>query len=83
MCRLSLNHAWIYCLLMSGLRPSEADVLLAARSMIEHYGRDAAMEAARRSDLDLASGDRKGSATWKRIMVAIEKLQGEQPETVQ
>jgi hypothetical protein len=38
------------------------------------------MEAARRSDLDLASGDRKGSATWKRIMVAIEKLQAEKPE---
>jgi hypothetical protein len=42
--------------------------------MIQHYGRDAAMEAVRRADSDFARGDRKGSATWKRIMVAIEKL---------
>jgi hypothetical protein len=65
---------------MTGLRPSESDVLLAARLMIQHYGHDAATEAARRSDSDLASGDRKGSATWKRIMAAIEKLQAEKPE---
>jgi hypothetical protein len=54
--------------------------------MIQHSGRDAATEAARRSVSDLARGDRKGSATWKRIMVTIEKLQAEKPapgETVQ
>jgi hypothetical protein len=71
---------------MTGLGPSESDVLLAARSMIQHYGRDAAMEAARRGDNDLARGGRKSSATWKRIMTAIEKLQAEMPgpgETVQ
>jgi hypothetical protein len=48
--------------------------------MIQHYGRDAAMEAARRSDADLANGDRRSSATWKRILKAIEKLQAEKPE---
>jgi hypothetical protein len=61
------------------MRPSVSDVLLAARSMIQHYGRDAAMEAARRADNELARGDRKTSATWKRIMTAIEKLQAEKP----
>jgi hypothetical protein len=65
---------------MSGLRPSEADVLLAARSISQHYGRDAATEAARRAENDLARGDRKSSATWQRIMAAIEKLQAEKPK---
>jgi hypothetical protein len=43
------------------------------------------MEAARADD-DLAKGDRKSSATCKRIMAAIVKLQAEKPgprETVQ
>jgi hypothetical protein len=55
--------------------PSESDVLLAARSMIHQYGIDAAKEAARRADGDLARGEMLGSAAWQRIAATIEKLQ--------
>jgi hypothetical protein len=37
------------------------------------------MEAARRVDDDLARGDRVSSATWRRIMAAIENLQAKEP----
>jgi hypothetical protein len=68
---------------MGGLRPSESNVLLAARSMIEHYGSGAAIEATRRADDELARGYRVSSATWSRIMVAIETLQIESREEVE
>jgi hypothetical protein len=68
-----------YTPLMSARRPSEADVLLAARSMIHQYGIDAAKEAVRRADDDLAKGEMLSSAAWRQIAAAIEKLQAEKP----
>jgi hypothetical protein len=45
--------------------------------MIYRYGVDAAREAARRADDELARGEMLSSAAWKRIAAAIEKLQAD------
>jgi hypothetical protein len=59
--------------------PCESDFLLVARSMIQRYDSDAAMEAAERADVLLARGDIEGSAAWVKIMTAIERLQAVKP----
>jgi hypothetical protein len=45
--------------------------------MIHQFGIDAAKEAARRADDELARGETLSSAAWTRIAAAIEKLQAE------
>jgi hypothetical protein len=65
---------------MSNQIPSESDVWLAAGSMIRCYGGDAAAEAAQRAESSLKEGNLHSSATWQRIMAAIETLRAEQPE---
>jgi hypothetical protein len=65
---------------MVGGTPTDSDVILAARSMIQRYGSDAAKEAAQRANDELARGDVASGATWQRILAAIEKLQAEKPE---
>jgi hypothetical protein len=47
--------------------------------MIRVYGDDAAAEAGRRADADLAKGDVVSCATWKRILAAIERVQADTP----
>jgi hypothetical protein len=64
---------------MSAVTPTDFDIVLAARSMIRVYGDDAAAEAARRVDADLANADTVSCATWQRISAAIEHLQAEWP----
>jgi hypothetical protein len=64
---------------MSGVTPTDFDIVLAARSMMRFYRRDAAAEATRRAAADLANGDTVSCATWKRISAAIEHLQAERP----
>jgi hypothetical protein len=59
---------------------SEREIWLAAKVMIDRYGKLAAIEAAERADEALEKGDPEGSAVWQRIMTAIEKLQAEKPE---
>jgi hypothetical protein len=65
---------------------SDRDIWLAAKAVIQRYGSNAGMEAAERADEYLEKGNLEVSATWQRIMTAIEKLQAEKPapgETVQ
>jgi hypothetical protein len=69
-----------YAAPMSGVTLTDFDIVLAARSMIQHYGCDAAKEAARRANDALTKGFTVSCATWKRIMAAIEQLQAEKPE---
>jgi hypothetical protein len=64
---------------MSAVTPTDLDIVLAARSMIRVYGDDAAAEAGRRADADLAKGDVVSCATWKRILAAIERVQADTP----
>jgi hypothetical protein len=65
---------------------SDRDIWLAARAMTQRYGSNAGMEAAERADEHFENGHLELSATWQRIMTAIEKLQSKNPgpgETVQ
>jgi hypothetical protein len=59
---------------------SEQDIWMAAKAFIRRHGRNAGMETAARADEHLEHGDAEGSALWKRILAAIEKLQAEKPE---
>ena len=64
---------------MNGPTPTDFDIVLAARSMIRVYGPDAAAEAGRRADADLANGDVASCAAWKLIMAAIERVLANSP----
>ena len=44
--------------------------------LIREYGEDAALEAAQHADAMLEKGDLDGYAVWKRILRAVEELQG-------
>jgi hypothetical protein len=57
---------------MNDVTPTDIDIVLAARSMLRIYGRDAAAEASRRAEANLAKGDVVSSTTWRRILAAIE-----------
>jgi hypothetical protein len=59
---------------------SDRDSWRAAKAMIQRYGSNVGIEAAERADEHLENGHPELSATWQRIMTAIEKLQAEKPE---
>jgi hypothetical protein len=59
---------------------TERDIWLAAKAMIDRYGNNAGIEAARRADELLEEGD--GYAIWKQIIAAIDKLQAEKRSRV-
>jgi hypothetical protein len=50
---------------------SDLDIWRAANLLIQRYGADAAIEAAKRVDQMLERGDLDGNAVWKRIRRAI------------
>ncbi len=58
----------------------DIDVYRSAKVVIEQYGQDAPINAAMRADAMLDKGDLDGSAVWKRILQAVEELQGVEPE---
>jgi hypothetical protein len=58
----------------------EVDIWRSAAAMIKRYGAEAGLQAAKRADELLADGDPEGSATWHRIMSAIERLLAERPK---
>jgi hypothetical protein len=59
---------------------SDRDIWMAAKAMIQQYGNDAGIEAAKRADVHLESGHLDHCVTWERVLTAIEKLQNEKPE---
>ncbi len=59
---------------------SDLDIYRSANVLIRDHGEDAAIEAAMRADAMLASGDLEGQAVWKRILRAVEELQGPAPK---
>ena len=59
--------------------PSDLDIYRAANQMIDLFGDDAPLQAARRSDMFLEQGDVDGQAKWKLIKAAIEELLNETP----
>jgi hypothetical protein len=54
---------------------AEIDFLRAAKILIDEYGADAAIIAARRADAFLARADFDGQRAWMAIYKAIEELQ--------
>ncbi len=57
------------------------DFYRSARVLVKHHGQDAPIEAAMRADAMLDKGDLDGYAVWKRILRAVEELQGSEPKS--
>ena len=59
---------------------SDLDIYRSAQVLVKQHGQDAPIEAAMRADELLAAGDLGGYAVWKRIIKAVEELQGTEPK---
>ncbi len=56
-------------------------VYLGANVIIKRYGEKARLHATKRADAMLEVGDPDAHAVWKRILKAIEELQGTAPKS--
>ena len=67
---------------MAGSLPmiSDLDIWRSAQVMVERFGENAPLEAAKRADELLGQGDMDGSRVWQRIMKAAEDLLRDKPE---
>ena len=57
----------------------DLDIWRSANLLVKQHGADAPIEAAMRADAMLEAGDLDGYAVWKRILRAVEELQGSAP----
>ncbi len=55
------------------------DTYRAANVFVKRHGEDAPIEAAMQADAMLEKGDLDGYTVWKRILRAVEELQGTDP----
>jgi hypothetical protein len=55
---------------------SDIDIYRSANLLVKRHGEDAPIHAAMRADAMLDKGDLDGYAVWKRILRAMEELQG-------
>ena len=65
---------------------SDRDIYASATLMIERFGEDAPMQAAKRAEAFMAEGNMDGRAAWIRILKAAEALLRQTPgpgETIQ
>ncbi len=60
---------------------SDLDIYGAANIIMKRYGEDARVHAAKRADAMLKAGDSNGHAAFKRILRAVEELQGTKPRS--
>ena len=58
----------------------DLDIFRSAQALIKQHGEDAPIHAAMRADAVLDKGDLDGYAVWKRILLAVEELQGAAPK---
>ncbi len=58
----------------------DLDIYRSAQVLVKRHGEDAPIHAAMRADAMLDKGDLDGAATWKRILKAVEDLQGTEPK---
>ena len=58
----------------------DRDIYRSANVLVKHHGQDAPIEAAMRADAMLERGDLDGYAVWKRILRAVNELQGTAPK---
>ena len=59
---------------------SDLDIWRSANLLVKQHGEDAPIHAAMRADAMLEAGDLDGYAVWRRILRAVEELQGTGPE---
>ncbi len=58
---------------------SDLDIFRSANVLVKRHGQDAPIEAAMRADVMFDKGGLDGYAVWKRILRAVEELQGTEP----
>ena len=58
----------------------DLDIYRSAQVLVKQYGAGAPIHAAMRADALLDKGDLDGCAVWKRILRAVEELQGVVPK---
>ena len=59
----------------------DLDIYRSAQVLVKHHAQDAPIHAAMRADAMLEKGDLDGYAVWKRILRAVEELQGTEPKS--
>ncbi len=59
---------------------ADIDIWRSANILVKQHGLDAPIHAAMRADAMLDKGDLGGYAAWKRILRAVEELQGTAPK---
>ena len=57
----------------------DLDIYRSAQVLVKQHGADAPVHAAMRADGMLEKGDLDGYDVWKRILRAVEELQGTEP----
>jgi len=57
----------------------DLDIFRSAQVLVKQHGQDAPIHAAMRADAMLEKGDLDGYAAWRRILWAVEELQGAVP----
>ncbi len=60
---------------------SDLDIWRSAHVLVKRHGEDAPINAAMRADSMLEKGDLGGYAVWRRILRAVEELQGTEPKS--
>ena len=58
----------------------DLDIFRSAQVLVKQHGQDAPIHAALEADAMLEAGDLGGYAVWKRIIKAVEELQGTEPK---
>ncbi len=58
----------------------DLDIYRSANALVKRHGQDASIEAAMRANAMLDKGDLDGYAVWRRILRAVEELQGAAPK---
>ncbi len=59
---------------------SDLDIYRSAKIIVKQYGKDAQIHSTKRAGAMLDKGDLDAYAVWKRILRAIEELQGTKPK---
>ncbi len=59
----------------------DLDIYRAAKVIINQYGKDAQIHSTKRASAMLDKGDLDAYAMWKRILRAVEALQGTVPKS--
>jgi hypothetical protein len=57
----------------------EADILRSAESLLRNHGEKAAMECANMVDRWTARGEKEAAGVWRRVKLAVRKMQAQKP----